>query len=225
MRLVRLVLLLAMTLTVAAAAQNGLPGTPLVPPHALTVNVVLFGHSWIYLMEGFQPWAFPNIPSSHIAIEGYPGYTCQQLLPLVSADVPASTNAVFIMAATNDVIQGVPVTTHVQCMKSMIEELIALNPHMVILLSNVPPLGIITLQEGIPDDRSVIAAYNRAYPTLYQTFPNNVVLVDMWTPLVDTAGWALSNIVDYGDGIHFGSNGRYAVMGVVRDGLYAALPH
>jgi lysophospholipase L1-like esterase len=224
MRIVRLVLLLAMTLTVAAQAQNGLPGTPLIPPHALKVNVVLFGHSWIYLMEGFQPWAFPNIPSSHISIEGYPGYTCQQLLPLVSADVPASTNAVFVMAATNDVIQGVLVTTHIECMKSMVGQLIVLNPHMVILLSDVPPLGIITLQEGIPDKRSVIAAYNRAYATLPQIYPNNVVLVDMWTPLVDTTGWGLANILDYGDGVHFGPNGRYAVMGIVRDGLYAALP-
>ena len=51
MRIARLVLLLAMTLTVAAQAQNGLPGTPLIPPHALKVNAVLFGHSWIYLME------------------------------------------------------------------------------------------------------------------------------------------------------------------------------
>ena len=224
MRLATLVLVFAMTLTVAADAQSGLPGTPLIPPHALTVNVVLFGHSWIYLMQGFQPWAFPNIPSSHISIEGYPGYTCAQLLPLVAADVPASTNAVFVMAATNDVLQGVPVGTHINCMKSMIGQLIALNPHIVILLSNVPPVGIVTLHEGIPDERSAIAAYNRAYSTLPQMYPNNVVLVDMWTPLVDTIGWGLNNILDYGDGIHFGSNGRYSVMGIVRDGLYAALP-
>jgi len=224
MRLARLVLLLAITLTTAAQAQSGLPGTPLIPPHALTVNVVLFGHSWIYLMQGFQPWAFPNIPSSHIAIEGYPGYTCQQLLPLVAADVPATTNAVFIMAATNDVLQGVSLRTHTDCMNSMIGQLIALNPHMVIVLSNVPPLGIITLHEGYSDKRSVIGAFNQAYVNFPQLYPNNVVLVDMWTPLTDTAGWALNNIMDYGDGIHFGPNGRYAVMGVVRDGLYAALP-
>jgi lysophospholipase L1-like esterase len=138
-------------------------------------------------MEGFQPWAFPNIPSSHISIEGYPGYTCQQLLPLVSADVPASTNAVFVMAATNDVIQGVLVTTHIECMKSMVGQLIALNPHMVILLSNVPPLGIITLQEGIPDKRSVIAAYNRAYATLPQIYPTTwfwwICGLRWWIPL------------------------------------------
>jgi hypothetical protein len=47
----------------------------------------------------------------------------------------------------------------------------------------------------------------------------------MWTPLVDTDGWALTTIMDYGDGIHFGTNGRYAVMGIVRDGLYASLAH
>ena len=85
MRIARLVLLLAMTLTVAAQAQNGLPGTPLIPPHALKVNAVLFGHSWIYLMEGFQPWAFPNIPSSHVSIEAIPvtpaSSSCRWFLP------------------------------------------------------------------------------------------------------------------------------------------------
>jgi lysophospholipase L1-like esterase len=222
MRIVRIVLLSMLALTITAEAQTG-PGTPLIPPHALRVNVVLFGHSWIWLMQGFQPWAFPNIPSSHIAIEGYPGYTCAQLLPLVSADVPASTNAVFIMAATNDVIQGVPVATHIACMESMIGQMIALNPHMVILLSNVPPFAPISL-DYIPDERRAVTAYNQAYASLPQLYPNNVVLVDMWTPLVDTTGWGLGNILDYGDGIHFGPNGRYAVMGVVRDALYAGLP-
>ena len=37
---------------------------------------------------------------------------------------------------------------------------------------------------------------------------------------LDTTGWGLPNILD-GDGIHFGPNGRYAVMGMVRDALYA----
>jgi hypothetical protein len=100
--------------------------------------------------------------------------------------------------------------------------MIGLNPHMVILLSNVPPFAPISLRY-IPDERLTVAAYNQAYAALPQLYPNNVVLVDMWTPLVDTTGWGLPNILDYGDGIHFGTNGRYAVMGVVRDGLYAGL--
>jgi hypothetical protein len=223
MRFPRIVLLSVLALAITAGAQTGIPGTPLIPPHALRVNVVLFGHSWIWLMQGFQPWAFPNIPSSHISIQGYPGYTCQQLLPLVAADVPASTNAVFVMAATNDLIQNVPVGTHIDCMKNMIGRMIGLNPHIVILLSNVPPFAPISLNY-YPDERRTIAAYNQAYASLPQLYPNNVVLVDMWTPLVDTTGWGLPSILDYADGIHFGSNGRYAVMGIVRDALYAGLP-
>ena len=90
-------------------------------------------------MSGYQPCAFPNIPSNHVSVQGFYGYTCAQLLPLVSTSVPSSTNAVFIMAATNDVAQGVPVGTHIACIKSMVEQLIAENSHMLILLSNDPP--------------------------------------------------------------------------------------
>ena len=204
-------------LAVGANAQADLQ-TPLIPPHALTVNVVLFGHSWITLMEGFQPWAFPNIPSGHIAIEGYSGYTCAKLLPIVLQNVPASTNAVFIMAATNDVVEGVPVSQHIACMESMIGELIGENPNMLILLSNVPPLCSGT---GIGDDRATIAAYNKAYAGLPQLYPNNVRLVDMWTPMVDTNGWGLVNM--FRDHVHFGVNGQDVVMGTIRDGLYAGL--
>ena len=223
MRIARIALLSVLALAISAGAQVSTPGIPLIPPHAQRVNVVLFGHSWIWLMEGFQPWAFPNIPSSHISIEGYPGYTCQQLLSLVSANVPASTNAVFIMAATNDVIDGVSVANHIDCMKSMIGQLIGLNSHIVILLSNVPPFAPVSLNY-YPDERRTIAAYNQAYASLPQLYPNNVVLVDMWTPLVDTSGWGLPNILDYPQGVHFGPNGRYAVMGIIRDALYAGLP-
>lgn len=222
MRMCKVVLLFLLIVTIAAQAQWGVPQNPLIPPHALGTNVVLFGHSWIYLMQGFQPWAFPNIPSDHIAVHGYPGYTCAQLLPLVAGDVPASTNAVFIMAATNDVIAGISVSQHVACMETMLNQLIAQNSHVLILLSNVPPFAPISLRE-LPDERSRVAAYNQAYAGFPQLYPNNVLLVDMWTPLVDINGWGLPNILDYGDGIHFGTNGRYAVMGVVRDALYAGL--
>src|ERR1022692_4205618 len=183
MRTKRAILIALVLLVAACGAQVGVQ-TPLVPPGALTVNVVLFGHSWIWLMQGFQPWAIPNIPSNHIAVDGYPGYTCQQLLPLVASDVPASANAVFVMAATNDVIQGVPVATHVACIKSMIGQMITENPHMRILLSNVPPFAPISLKY-IGDKRAAVTAYNQAYAGIPPLYPNNVVLVDMWTPLVD----------------------------------------
>jgi lysophospholipase L1-like esterase len=172
-------------------------------------------------MQGFQPWAFPNIPSQHIAINGFYGYTCAQLLPLVSSEVPAGTNAVFIMAATNDVAQHVTVAQHMACMESMINELIAENPHMLIELSNLPPFCQSTLPV-LGDLRSAIASYNSAYTTFPQLYPNNVVMVDMWTPMVQTDGWGLSNMF-MSDGAHFGPNGQDVVMGVIRDGLYAGL--
>jgi hypothetical protein len=210
-------------LFVVAGVSSQVPQQPLIPPHALTVNVVLFGHSWIYLMQGFQPWAFPNIPSQRISIEGHYGYTCTQLLPLVLSDVPASTNAVFIMAATNDVAEGVPVGTHIACMKDMIMQLIAENPHMLILLSNDPPFCINTLAL-FGDKRSLIASYNQAYAELPQEYPNNVQVVDMWTPMADAQGWGLANMF-LSDGAHFGPNGQDLVMGVIRDALYGGLPH
>ena len=209
--------LLALFTVLGVSAQSRQP-KPLIPPNALTVKVVLFGHSWIYLMQGFQPWAFPNIPSQHIAVQGYPGYTCAQLLPLVAADVPADTDAVFIMAASNDVFQRLPVNQHIACMQNMINQLISENPHMLIELANVPP----TCTQSLGDFRSAIASYNQAYATLPQQYPNNVVLVDMWTPMVQTDGWGLSNMF-LSDGLHFGPNGQDLVMGVIRDGLYAGL--
>jgi len=214
-----LTIFVVLLLAVGAGAQSY--QQPLIPPHALTVNVVLFGHSWIELMQGFQPWAFPNIPSRHVSVQGFGGYTCAMLLPLVSSSVPASTNAVFIMAATNDVVEGVPVSQHIACMESMIGQLIAENSHMLILISNDPPLCITTL--GIfGDERSRIAAYNQAYLSLPQMYPNNVKLVDMWTPMVDTNGWGLLNM--FVDGVHPGSNGWDLVMGTIRDALYSNLP-
>lgn len=222
MRTAKAILLAMLVLASAARAQTNPPQVPLIPPHAFTVKVVLFGHSWVWLMQGFQPWAFPNIPSPHIAIDGYPGYTCQQLLPLVAANVPATTNAVFVMAATNDLIHGVPVATHIACMKTMLNQLIGENPNILVLLSNVPPFAPISKQY-VGDERSAVAAYNQAYALLPPLYPNNVVLVDMWTPLVDVNGWGLANILDYADGIHFGNNGRYAVMGIIRDSLYSGL--
>jgi lysophospholipase L1-like esterase len=206
-------------LATGAVAQSS--PQSLIPPHALNVKVVLFGHSWIELMQGFQPWAFPNIPSGHVSIQGFGGYNCAMLLPLVPSSVPASTNAVFIMAATNDVVEGVPVSQHIACMESMIGQLIAENSHMLILVSNVPPLCITTL--GIfGDERATIAAYNQAYTTLPPLYPNNVKLVDMWTPMMDTNGWGLLNM--FRDGVHFGANGQDLVMGTIRDALYSNLP-
>jgi len=205
-------------LAVGASAQS-MP-VPLIPPNALNVNVVLFGHSWIARMVGFQPWAFPNIPSQHIAIQGYGGYTCAELLPILLSNVPASTNAVFIMAATNDVLKDVPVSQHIACIESMIGELIGENQHMLILMSNDPPLCLSTVP-SFGDLRSRIAAYNKAYAGLPKLYPNNVQLVDMWTPMVDTNGWGLANM--FVDGVHFGPNGQDLVMGTIRDGLYSGL--
>jgi lysophospholipase L1-like esterase len=139
------------------------------------------------------------------------------LLQEVYSAVPPSTNAVFIMAATNDVLQDIPVATHIACMETMIEDLIGENPHMLILVSNVPPIGM-----NVGDYRLLIAQYNQAYTTLPPLFPNNVKLVDMWTPMVDTNGWALMNM--FKDGVHFGPNGQDLVMGTIRDALYSNLP-
>ena len=60
---------------------------------------------------------------------------------------------------------------------------------MLILVSNVPP---VCMNKG--DYRIAIAQYNQAYTMLPQLYPNNVKLVDMWTPMVDTNGWGLRNM-------------------------------
>jgi lysophospholipase L1-like esterase len=193
----------------------------LVPPNAWAVKVVLFGHSWVYRMQGFQPWAFPNIPTQHVSIVGYPSTTCAQLLPQLLSSVPATTNAVFIMAATNDVIQHVTVAQHTSCLQTMIGQLLAENPQMLIVFSNVPPLTQYT-QQTLGDLRSTIDSYNQAYAALPQQYPNNVIVVDMWSPMVQTNGWGLTNMF-LDDGIHFGPNGQDTVMSVIRDGLYEGL--
>jgi len=209
------ILLVLLLVTAGAGAQT--LQKPLIPPHALNVNVVLFGHSWMVLMQGFQPWAFPNLPSNHVSIQGYGGYKCSMLLQVVGQAVPASTNAVFIMAATNDVLQDIPVDQHIACMESMISFLIGENPNMLVLVSNVPPIGM-----NVGDFRLLVQQYNAAYLTLPPLYPNNVKLVDMWTPMVDTNGWALMNM--FKDGVHFGPNGQDVVMGTIRDALYSNLP-
>ena len=207
------ILFVMLLVAASASAQQD----PLIPPHALTVQVVLFGHSWVERMQGFQPWAFPNIPSQHVSIQGYGGYTCFELLQVLPSSVPPSTNAVFIMSATNDVLEHYLLSQHMACMRSMINYLIGENPNMLILVSNVPPVC-----SNVGDFRSAIAAYNQAYTTLPQLYPNNVKLVDMWTPMVDINGWGLANM--FLDGVHPGSNGWDLVMGTIRDALYSNLP-
>jgi len=209
--------LLVIVLVRTFAVAQSLPQQPLIPPHANTVKVVLFGHSWIVLMQGFQPWAFPNIPSNHVSVQGYGGYTCEMLIPPLRSSVPASTNAAFLMTATNDVLENIPVDQHMACMQTIIGILIGENPNMLILASNVPPLG-----KNVKDHRSDISQYNQAYLTLPQMYPNNVKVVDMWTPMVDVNGWAMANM--FRDGVHFGTNGQDLVMGVIRDALYSNLP-
>ena len=212
---------LFVVLLVALGASAQSYQQPLIPAHALHVTVVLFGHSWVERMQGYQPWAFPNIPSQHVSIQGYGGYNCQQLLGVLLQSVPSSTNAAFLITATNDVVESVPVSEHMACMQTMINELIGENSKMLLLVSNVPPLCITTL--GIfGDERSRIAQYNAAYLTLPQMYPNNVKLVDMWTPMVDTNGWGLLNM--FLDGVHPGPNGWDLVMGTIRNSLYANLP-
>lgn len=206
---------------VASVSAQG-PQTPLIPPHAQMVNVVLFGHSWAADMAGFQPWAFPNIPSSHVVVQGYHSLKCTDLLGVLLSSVPASTNAVFLITATNDIVDGVQVSQHMACMQTMINDLIGENPNMLILVSNVPPLCANTIG-SFGDERSRIAAYNQAYTGLPSMYPNNVKLIDMWTPMVDTNGWGLVNMFT-GDGIHPGPNGWDLVMGTIRDALYANLP-
>ncbi len=70
--------------------------------------------------------------------------------------------------------------------------------------------------------RSVSAAYNQAYAQLPQRYLNNLVVVDMWTPMVDINGWSLANMF-LSDGVHVGPNGQDLVIGVIRDGLYSGL--
>ena len=121
------------------------------------------------------------------------------------------------MTATNDVLERIPVDQHIACMESMIDTLIGENSHMLILVSNVPP---VCMNKG--DYRLAIAQYNQAYTMLPQLYPNNVKLVDMWTPMVDTNGWGLRNM--FLDGVHPGPNGWDLVMGTIRDSLYSNLP-
>jgi hypothetical protein len=89
---------------------------------------------------------------------------------------------------------------------------------LLLLISNVPP---VCSKPG--DHRAAIAAYNQAYTTLPPLYPNNVKLVDMWTPMVATNGWGLANMFR-ADGVRFGTDGQDLVMSTIGDALYSNLP-
>jgi lysophospholipase L1-like esterase len=210
------ILLVMVLAAVGASAQA--TAQPLIPPHALTVQVVLFGHSWIELMQGFQPWAFPNILSGHVSIQGYGGYTCAELLTVMSSSVPATTNAVFITSATNDILENVPGLPACR-----VHEKHDRGNDRGKLQDAASDLQCSARVFQAGDHRAAIAAYNQAYTTLPPLYPNNVKLVDMWTPMVATNGWGLANMFR-ADGVHFGTDGQDLVMGTIRDALYSNLP-
>ena len=193
----------------------------LYPPNSNTAKVVLFGHSWIADMNGFAPWAFPNLPSGNIAIRGHGALTCSGLLIWLQGDIQPTTNVVFLMLATNDIVRNIDVNSHMACVYQAIQLILHKNPNMKILLSNVPPWCQSTVP-GYGDKRQIIATYNAAYQLVPQAYPQ-VTVVDMWTMTVQSDGWALPNVIDGALGYHFGPNGQYEVMGIIRHAVYGGV--
>lgn len=193
----------------------------LYPPNSANAHVVLFGHSWIAAMNGFAPWAFPNLPSANVSVRGHGSLTCSGLLIWMQGDIASTTDVVFMMLATNDILRNTDVSWHMACVEQAVQMALQKNPRMKVLLSNVPPWGASTLAQ-YGDKRPLIAAYNAAYPLLAQRYAQ-VSIVDMWSPTVQTDGWALPNVIDGPLGYHFGPNGQYEVMGIIRDAVYGAI--
>jgi len=151
---------------------------------------------------GFQSYELPFLPPQNVHIFGQDGLTCRQLQPLMKYMIPANADvAVLLGLPTNDISQGLSVYDHINCVWQIIGDLTSAgrNPNVKILLVNEHPF---TQGNCVGDVRDLIDTYNQAY---WNTpWPNNVTVVDTFTPNAGPDRWAIPSHIDGFCGVHPG---------------------
>lgn len=155
---------------------------------------VVYGNS---LVEQ-APWDQSGIPN--LMIRGFDSYRSADLLQLLPHNViPVGAASVTIVAATNDVHDGIDDADYIANINSMIIWLQTYRPGTRIIIASCPPFN---MNNGYGDYRQTIKNYNDLWQGL-----QGVILVDISTHITQPNGWALDPYMDGPDGIHFGPFG------------------
>lgn len=138
---------------------------------------------------------------------GYPGIRTDQVLSNIASWLQAAPDVVLIHLGTNDLIQAKPISTAVNNLRTLIQQIRLNAPNRIVYVSTIIPI-IDTRDNHTPAEWAVIiAAYNAQVRSLVATLGSNVRLVDMNALLTYTFSNPINNFFQRGDGTHPGLAG------------------
>lgn len=176
-----------------------------------TKHVTVFGNSIAHFQAPFGPIEFPEVASGYTYIWGDDSFTCQDVLVTLLYMVPADTDILVLIDSSNDIRVGTPISTQLACMQQTIADLQNRNPDILIVVANTPPwtqYNPCTGQDNDPSIAALIEQYNAAYAS--EQWPAGVELVDVWTPMVETDGWAIPQLEIGPCGVHPGNEYQWS---------------
>jgi GDSL-like lipase/acylhydrolase family protein len=161
-------------------------------------QVVITGNSIAQYEYSLQTDIFPSLPANDVFITGHPGYTCAQVELALVFDVfgnsyePRNPEVAVLIDTTNDWEHNTSPPVLMSCLIQSIQALLNVKSRLQIVVLTTPPYVQHTPGCSDPGDkRALIESYNALMPSLATEFPNNVTVLDAFTPfeLGDT-GWA-----------------------------------
>ena len=183
-------------------------------------EVVIAGNS-IALFEGtLQQYIFPTLDPSLVHIFGHEGLNCSHVEMTIESDVFGPqyswTPEVAVLIDTTNDWYHTPMTPPAQlvgCLRDTINLLLGHERGLQIVLLNTPPY----VPSSEPcyeqqDLRWLIEDYNAAIPELQSEFPNNVTVIDVFTPFeMGMSGYANPTRMVGACGIHPGQQNTWDV--------------
>ncbi len=147
---------------------------------------------------------------------GNNGFRTDQILANLSTWIAVQPDTVLMLIGTNDILQGVPITTITNNLNTLIDGITAGYPQRRLYVSTILPIsGKSWNGQTAATLNNNANTYNVQVRNLVQQYRDggrNVTLVDMNTLLVYTNADPLMNVFQPGDGVHPGQAG-YNQMG------------
>jgi lysophospholipase L1-like esterase len=134
-----------------------------------------------------------TFPRAH---EGHGGFTIETgarhgISPLVEASMLRNKpDIVTLMIGTNDV--GLGVDDLPSRLGRLVDRILATDPHVLLIMAQIVPTAM-------PSHNATVRAYNAAVANVAKTRGDagkHVVLVDMYTPFIEAAGFPASVLAD-----------------------------
>jgi hypothetical protein len=184
--------------------------------HGYQPHVALLGNSIAMFEATLQPEIFPQLPAANVYIFGHPSYTCSMVRTLLLFDAFGSPTAprnpdvvVLVNDTTNDIQKGHTAGDVLTCLQGSVQDLLTHKPTLKVVVLTTPPWTQFNPCTGTNNDPSVpglIESYNQVMPQLQTQWPQNVRVLDAFTPFLDVQhdGWANPALMGGPCGIHPG---------------------